>query len=558
MRARRTTTTRAFASPFPALELTAGDEARLEDMAYFLVQSSVAEYENYLYKDERVVDRDQWKFLKRKKKVRVYTERPEREATKRRAQSMRLASSRAEGSDLEGSFCCFDRTCSSAADTSAGSSLSSAASAAAARSGNLNWSMDNRTRQVRASLGLPAFLVAGSIEGSLDDAMYGVVSPTVDAMRVKSSYVRDNIVNAAVLATIIAPTAENPFRSLSVKWIERGPPGRHLGALVKHHDVVILESTGVTRLANGERVGYVLLHSVQFPETHELPSVVRSGLSVCMLLRAESDASVDVFLIGNVDPVRGLLRPLAVKSAVEGFISVWRFVECARMKKLAWALQQQHACSIGAISVDPEAHSTEDTQSRARNESVASAASSVPELAAVSVRCTHCRRVAPTASGRRRLWLLRRSAKRLTRCALCCEYVCSSCTVTQKVSYVAHEGESPGHRLQQQHRQQQTPSRSASRSLDNHSASQDDNDNTDTDNQGAGVLRQREIAFCALCIHVAVQRTQSLAVATEEAAALARNSVGHKSLITAWLRGMLDLPPLCRYARRDTTAAPCV
>lgn len=454
-----------FTSPFPPLELSSADEARLEDMAYFLVQSTVLEYQDYLYKDERVVDHDQWKFMKRKQKVRVYVERSEKERRKRR----RKQEEKSESS------CCLTSEVESFSPESTWSSLADARAPPPAE--------ENPQRKARSSLGLPAFLVAGSIEGTLEDAMYGVLSPTVDAMRIKSSYVRDKIVNAAVLATIIAPTVENPFRSLSVKWIEKRQP-MHLDALVKNHDAVLLESTGITCLTNGERIGYVLLHSVQFPETLPLDSAIRGELSVCMLFREDIKASVDVFLIGDVSPVHGVTRLLVVKSAIEGLISVWKLVECARMKKLAWALSQQHSCSIDQIPGEEE------------DASQLSEGNAIP-------RCTHCKRRAASRSRWRRYFPKSTTAGAV--CTLCSEYVCSSCKVKQKLSYLAP-----------------------------------DPDRRD--------CRQREFTFCALCIHVTVMRTNSLAVATEEAHATARNSAGHKSLITAWLRGMLD-QPLFRYTR---------
>ncbi|GAB9475616.1 hypothetical protein Gpo141_00012704 [Globisporangium polare] len=466
------TATAKFTSPFPPLELTGADEARLEDMAYFLVQSTVLEYQEYLYKDERVVDHDQWKFMKRKQKVRVYVERSEKEKRKRRRKQE-------EKGESSSSSCCL------ASEVESFSPESTWSSVADARAPGTTGTAENSQRKGRSSLGLPTFLVAGSIEGTLEDAMYGVLSPTVDAMRIKSSYVCDKIVNAAVLATIIAPTVENPFQSLSIKWIEKRQP-MHLDALVKNHDIVILESTGTTCLTNGERIGYVLLHSVQFPETLPLDSVIRGGLSICMLFREDTKASVDVFLIGNVGPAQGATRLLVVKSAIEGLISVWKLVECARMKKLAWALSQQHSCSIDRIPVGED----EEEPSRLSE-------------GGARLNCTHCKRRAASRSRWQRYFSTRRTTT--ATCTLCSEYVCSSCKVKQKLSYLAPDPERRG-------------------------------------------CRQREFTFCALCIHVAVMRTNSLAVATEEAHAMARNSAGHKSLITAWLRGMLD-QPLFRYTR---------
>ncbi|TYZ66061.1 hypothetical protein PybrP1_002545 [[Pythium] brassicae (nom. inval.)] len=582
---RRAPASRAFVSPFPDLEITPGDETRLEDMAHFLVQSTIAEYERHCASDDGAVDRDQWKFVKRKQKVRVYVERSEKEVARRRKQARRqhesmcaeaaaaaVSTGLARGTTRAsttttttaaattsdgggGSFCCFDSTWSSAADTNA----ASAAGNWAIRGGGAGGRRG--ARHARSSLGLPAFLVAGSIEGSLDDVMFGVVSPTEDAMRIKAAYVRDSLVDAAVLATIIAPSAEHPFRSLSVKWVERAAPvPRLLG--VKNYDVVVLESTGMAQLPSGERVGYVLLHSVQFPETQPLASVARSGVSVCTLFREPAPASasasaavgafVDVFTIGNVDPVSSIMRPLAVKSAVDALVSVRRFVECARLKKLAWALDQQYSCSIGSIPEDAVGAGAEVaglTSACLRRGGVASDA--LPS-------CTHCKRQAPP----QRRFVSWFTKKRRAVCVLCSEYVCPSCTVTQTLRYVtAPEEQSGAHVTAGNPTSRLRATATGGDKAASHSAEDEarhasasgprllrQNRSESTQHQQVQV-RQRDVTFCALCIFVAVKRTSTLAVATEAAAASARNSAGHKSLITAWLRGTLDLPPPCRTSR---------
>jgi hypothetical protein len=66
--------------------------------------------------------------------------------------------------------------------------------------------------------GLPMLQGVGTIVGDLDDVMYGVVNSSLDSMRIKTTYVNDKIVNAAVLANLIDPSVNDPFRCLAVKW----------------------------------------------------------------------------------------------------------------------------------------------------------------------------------------------------------------------------------------------------------------------------------------------------------------------------------------------------
>ncbi|KAL3659802.1 hypothetical protein V7S43_015105 [Phytophthora oleae] len=67
--------------------------------------------------------------------------------------------------------------------------------------------------------GLPIILTVGTLEGRLDDLMHGVISPTLEAMRIKASYVED-FDGAAVLDTIVEPNLQDPFQTLTLKWME--------------------------------------------------------------------------------------------------------------------------------------------------------------------------------------------------------------------------------------------------------------------------------------------------------------------------------------------------
>jgi len=90
--------------------------------------------------------------------------------------------------------------------------------------------------------------------------MYGLVSPTLELMRVKASYVED-FSGAAVLDTIIDPSLEDPYQALAIKWMEVDIPFAST-SLVKNRDYVYIDATGFVRMRNGERLAYHLMHSV--------------------------------------------------------------------------------------------------------------------------------------------------------------------------------------------------------------------------------------------------------------------------------------------------------
>uniref|UniRef100_A0AAV1USB8 Uncharacterized protein n=1 Tax=Peronospora matthiolae TaxID=2874970 RepID=A0AAV1USB8_9STRA len=59
-------------------------------------------------------------------------------------------------------------------------------------------------------------LCEGSIPGKLEDVMFGMMSPTLEFVRVKSSYI-DDIANAAVLSSVVKPTPGDPLHSIVLK-----------------------------------------------------------------------------------------------------------------------------------------------------------------------------------------------------------------------------------------------------------------------------------------------------------------------------------------------------
>ncbi|KAE8996016.1 hypothetical protein PR003_g20138 [Phytophthora rubi] len=186
---------------------------------------------------------------------------------------------------------------------------------------------------------LPQVLMAGPLPGTLHENIFGLMSPTLESMRIKTSYL-DDFSAAAVLATIVEPTIDDPLRSVVVKWMEIDIPGASLG-IVRNRDYVYLESTGVLHLKNGEQVGYHLLHSVSFPQVHTLPSRIRGNMSFCGILHQEGVDRTDIRGTGILDPKGDIIRTMAVMGMVQVTMASVKYSYCGQMKKLAWLLEQQ-------------------------------------------------------------------------------------------------------------------------------------------------------------------------------------------------------------------------
>ncbi|RMX66503.1 hypothetical protein DD238_003041 [Peronospora effusa] len=183
------------------------------------------------------------------------------------------------------------------------------------------------------------------MEGSLDDAMYGMMTPTVTAMRLKNFYAEDHMAKGAVLVTIDKPSATDPFRSLDVKWVESYQPPM-LRSIISNRDFVYMEATGFTELRDGEMVGYRIVHSVHFPQTPKVGNNIRGNMSTCGLYRQRYHNTVEVYIRASLNSGGYAPRSYAVKYASIALISARKMIRCAHRKKLSWLLGQCDATVI--------------------------------------------------------------------------------------------------------------------------------------------------------------------------------------------------------------------
>lgn len=367
-----------FVNPFGPLMLSAEDVAQLGDIARVFVADSIRRYERHVQDDKRQLDERQWRLAKQRERVRVYAEQP-------------LDARRKCGIDVEVPPPPSKRE-------------------------------DGELTAPVPPPDLPVLLVVGAVDGELDDAMYGVMNPTLDSMRIKSSYVQDNVVNAAVLATLVEPTEQEPFHSLTLKWMENGQPAL-VRPLVKNRDFVYLECTGMATLSNGERVGYHLLHSINFSLTPELENRVRGSMSVCGIYRQQTYNTVDVYVRAVLNPGGQIKRSLVVKSAADALVSAWKNVECGKRKKIAWLIKTRRGVSrkLAEKLLSQSRRGTEVDQ---------------PGSEVAEDCCIVCQ-IPP----RRMSFGASSSAPSKKRCRLCLHYVCNSCKLKKQLSFLTLDGQ---------------------------------------------------------------------------------------------------------------------
>ncbi|KAG2520853.1 hypothetical protein JM16_006561 [Phytophthora kernoviae] len=254
-------------NPFPDLQVTEEQRQQLVDLVNGFVDDYFQKYEEFVVANKQQVDEQRWKHVKSKDNFHMYTER--------------IRQDHATGSE---------------------------------------------TTPVKD---LPVMLGAGTFVGQVDDLMFGVVNPTIDIMHIKASYVHD-LDSAAVLCPVVEPSEEEPFRSIVIKWMTIDLPLQSTN-LVKSRDFVYIEATGILHFANGDRVGYHLLHSIDFPQTKPLPNKIRSKLSVVGFFRQITDNVIDCFASGTVDPGGKMARFLRISFiALDGLLIQRRISFCTK------------------------------------------------------------------------------------------------------------------------------------------------------------------------------------------------------------------------------------
>ncbi|KAE9286860.1 hypothetical protein PR003_g26206 [Phytophthora rubi] len=279
------------ANPYPNLHLSEEQKHQLVDLVNEFVEGYYQEYEDFVTIDNRRVDEQRWKHFKSKDDLHVYEDRYRQESD----QDMEpWNSASTDGEDV-----------------------------------------------VPIKSDMPVVLRVGTVLGRLDDLMFGCVNPTLDVMRIRASYVHD-VHTGAVLCPVIETSKEEPFRSLIVKWLTLDNPFESTN-LIKTRDFVYIKATGILHFASGDRVGYHIKHSIEFPQTKPQPNVIRAKMSYCSFFRQIHTNVIDMFGTSTMVPGGDIRRFISIRVAADALLSTANLVFCGQVKKLSWMLQQQRS-----------------------------------------------------------------------------------------------------------------------------------------------------------------------------------------------------------------------
>ncbi|ETP54919.1 hypothetical protein F442_00464 [Phytophthora nicotianae P10297] len=295
---------------FPSMPLSVEEQEALETLADRQLALAERQLDQHVQRDNSVVDKRRWKPLKTRECITVFRER---------------------------SSAAFHRQCHSRSQIKS-------------PSGTLGSQSDE-------DWPLPQLLAVGTLEGTLEDVVYGIHTPTAAHVMAKAVISDDEVVDAQVLQELKGPTIAHPFRFLGVKWLVKAHPAA-MGAVVLPRDIVYVEHTGLKTRADGSKLGHFLIHSVnlpQYPNLRKELGLVRARVSSCVLLRQrENDSNlVDVFMTGRVAAQGRVLDSLALLSTANGLTYFWKAGVCAQRRKLAWRLQHKRKLPPAGASVSP-------------------------------------------------------------------------------------------------------------------------------------------------------------------------------------------------------------
>lgn len=271
-------------NPYPALRVTEQQREQLIELVNGCVQDHFHKYEQFFVTDQHQVDTRRWEHVKSKDDLHVFNERAPKDQARKGLVSM----------------------------------------------GMLQLSNHEKDMAVMMSV--------GTVVGGLEDLMFGIMNTTKDAMRIRAAYVGD-VASGAILCPVVEPSEKEPFRSLTVKWMTTDTVPKS----TKYHDFVCVEATDILLLENGVRIGYHVLHSIEFPQTKPLSYYVRGNMSCVTFYRQMHSTIIDAFGSCIVDPGQKMKRQVFVPAAAHVILTSTNLVRCGQLKKIAWMLQRQHA-----------------------------------------------------------------------------------------------------------------------------------------------------------------------------------------------------------------------
>lgn len=355
---------------FPDVRLTSDECIEYEQLAHFVLEEAMDEFEHFNHQQRRHLGASQWKAIKSQENVTVYRERGTRRGSSGLAS---LNGSRITTSASTSSSQVYDFMSSGRGNVTLTLTPLSSSQVSRSSSVSTTYSIASGVAEASERL-LPKLVAVGTVPGTIEDMVYGMASPKAGLAMVKAAYTKDEVVDTEVLYEMQGPTPEHPLRFVGLKWLVKGHSSG-ISALVRPRDFVYLENSGIQTRPDGSRMGYVVMHSVELPECRELAehSIVRGRFSLCFLFRQLRNGTVDVFMKSFVDLSGNLGDSVAIRTSTKILISFSKAIICAQNKKIAWALfKKRHHIATKTEEDDFAAAAVSSSSGRRVNSSMCS------------------------------------------------------------------------------------------------------------------------------------------------------------------------------------------
>ncbi|RAW20850.1 hypothetical protein PC110_g22707, partial [Phytophthora cactorum] len=284
--------------------LSAAAANSLELLADQLVAETLSASDEFISRG-CVVDKVQWKTLKKKDNITAYRSRSWRTSKSRPRISSADTDALAKSPEKPEFYPITEKNIKSALSSSYLGVSATCPEASDFKTRSLDVLEQKVMEKSRSDHVLMVFCT-GSVPGSVEDAALGFLADTEARTKTRTSKCTDaNVDDAKILARIEGPSFDDPFRFLGVKWLTLSTPGA-AKYFIKSRDYLILESSGMALDSDGERFCYLLSHSIALDEVPEFESFgfARQTFSACHIIRpSDTEREVKVFSRGFTDSV---------------------------------------------------------------------------------------------------------------------------------------------------------------------------------------------------------------------------------------------------------------
>ncbi|TMW56202.1 hypothetical protein Poli38472_008850 [Pythium oligandrum] len=164
------------------------------------------------------------------------------------------------------------------------------------------------------------FKCMGKVAMPLNQTMEAMYSDNTMDYRRHLALMLDGCLDAAVLHMIKGQTDKNPHQYLGINWLALRNPG----FLGKKRDICFLRSTGITFDAKKNKLGYLVIRSIDVPECHSLEhshGLHRTKMSAVMLLKEAPDQRSTSIIIQGTLPMSGFSSSKLVDFVHSAFMS---------------------------------------------------------------------------------------------------------------------------------------------------------------------------------------------------------------------------------------------